>query len=165
MKTQNGAHTAGRTFTHGILVFQGIGFGLIVALLWLDECLDLPHHLFGVPRTPVNWSESLIESVLVFILGAGTLFWTDRVLARIRYLEGFVVICSFCRKVRSEDEWVRIEEYITDHSEVQFTSGFCPECRERYFLQSVDPGQVGDLRTEPSVARTPAEGPHPAKGS
>lgn len=41
-------------FTTRILLFEGVGFILVLSLLWLNESLDLPHKLLGAPTTPVN---------------------------------------------------------------------------------------------------------------
>ena len=42
---------------------------LACALVWLDEILDLPHLSMGAPSTPINWRESLIETVMLAIIG------------------------------------------------------------------------------------------------
>jgi hypothetical protein len=85
--------------TRRVLLFEGIGFCLVLTSLWLNEVLDLPRLLFGAPATPVNWRESLLESALVLALGAGTVSWTRRALARIKYLEGFLRICMHCKRI------------------------------------------------------------------
>jgi len=45
-------------------------FVLLCILAWLNEILDLPHLLLGAPRTPVNWQEAIIETVLIGIVGS-----------------------------------------------------------------------------------------------
>jgi signal transduction histidine kinase len=45
-------------------------FSLSMALCWLDELIDLPHLLLGAPSTPVNWQESLIETVMILFIAA-----------------------------------------------------------------------------------------------
>ena len=44
-------------------------FVLLCVLAWLNEILDLPRLLLGAPQTPVNWRESLIETVLIASVG------------------------------------------------------------------------------------------------
>ena len=44
-------------------------FVLLCILVWLDEILDLPHLLLGAPRTPINWREATIETVLIAGVG------------------------------------------------------------------------------------------------
>jgi hypothetical protein len=121
-----------RTVKRRVLLFESIGFGLILGLLWLNEVFDLPQVLLGAPATALNWRESALESVFVLILAAGTLGWTSAALNRIRYLEGFLRVCMFCRKINVNDEWIPIVDYVTQHSEAVFSHGLCPECERRY---------------------------------
>ena len=53
----------------GLSVIIANMFVLLCILVWLDEILDFPHILLGAPRTPINWQESLIEMLLVAIIG------------------------------------------------------------------------------------------------
>jgi len=54
--------------------------------------------------------------------------------ARVKVLSGLLPICSNCKKIRDDTGyWNRIEAYIHDHSEADFTHGICPACaRELY---------------------------------
>jgi hypothetical protein len=56
-------------------------------------------------------------------------------LMRIKRLEGFLPICSHCKRIRLEgaDErkqqsWIQIESYIRERTDADFTHGLCPEC-------------------------------------
>jgi hypothetical protein len=50
-------------------------------------------------------------------------------LAEVKHLSGLLPICANCKKIRDDHGyWKRIESYITDHSEAQFSHGLCPEC-------------------------------------
>ncbi len=121
--------------TQKILIYEAVGFGLAIALLWVDELLDLPHHLLGAPLTAINWRESMLESGFALALAVATLVWTYRVLTRIQYLEGLLPVCSFCKKIRMGDRWVPFEEYITEHSEAVFSHGICPKCIEEHYSE------------------------------
>lgn len=46
----------------------------------------------------------------------------------IRHLKSFLVLCSNCRKVRSEDQWQELDHYIRTHTSTQFSHSLCPEC-------------------------------------
>jgi DNA-binding response OmpR family regulator len=49
--------------------------------------------------------------------------------ARIKQLDGLLPMCSWCRKVRDDQNyWQAVEQYVASHSEVQFTHGICPTC-------------------------------------
>ena len=118
--------------TDRIITYEIIGFGLVILWIWLDEILDIPHHLFGVKPTPINYMESLTESIATIILCGLVVFFTYKLLRRIKLLEGFLPVCSWCRKIRLNDQWENMEEYISDHSEADFTHTVCPECRKKY---------------------------------
>lgn len=50
-------------------------------------------------------------------------------LDRVSRLEGFLSICMYCRKVRTEDDaWQQIEHYVAAHSDAVFSHGVCPSC-------------------------------------
>jgi len=44
-------------------------FVVLCILVWLDEIMNLPYLLLGVSRTPINWQEALIETVLIATVG------------------------------------------------------------------------------------------------
>ena len=50
-------------------------------------------------------------------------------LAKIRTLRGLIPICAWCKKVRDDaGYWRKVEDYIRDHSEADFSHGICPQC-------------------------------------
>ena len=52
-------------------------------------------------------------------------------LDNVRQLEGFIAICSYCKRIRSDaQQWEQMERYISDHSHAQFSHGICPDCFE-----------------------------------
>ncbi len=57
----------------------------------------------------------------------------------IRTLRGFLPICSYCKKIRDDKGfWKKMEEYISEHSEAEFTHGICHECEKKYFPELFD---------------------------
>jgi hypothetical protein len=53
---------------------------------------------------------------------------------RVRSLEGMLPICSFCKRIRDNgSNWVQMEQYISSHSEAEFSHGLCPDCAQKYF--------------------------------
>ncbi len=52
-------------------------------------------------------------------------------LSRVKQLQGLLPICSYCKKIRSDDDyWEQVDSYITKHSEVAFSHSICPACYE-----------------------------------
>lgn len=50
---------------------------------------------------------------------------------RIKQLEDLLPICSYCKKIRDEQQnWDPVERYISKHTDASFSHGICPECYE-----------------------------------
>ncbi len=53
-------------------------------------------------------------------------------LAALRTLRGLIPICATCKRIRDDDgAWNRLEEYISAHTDAEFSHGICPECLDR----------------------------------
>jgi PAS domain-containing protein len=60
-------------------------------------------------------------------------------IARVNTLGGLLPICANCKKIRDDKGyWNRLEGYIQDHSEAEFTHGICPECIEKLYPGILD---------------------------
>ena len=68
----------------------------------------------------------------------------EEAMSHIRTLQGILPICMHCHRIRNDQEsWERIESYIQEHSEAQFSHGLCPECLEKYYRQTDDEADKG----------------------
>jgi hypothetical protein len=117
-----------------VLSYQLVAFTAMIALIWLDEILDLPHFLLGSIATPVNWRESLFETLIIAPFGLVIIRNTKILFSRMKYLEGFLRICSSCKKICDEQgNWQQIEMYIHERSGARFSHGICPRCAEKLY--------------------------------
>jgi len=58
----------------------------------------------------------------------------QKALSEVKTLQGMIPICAGCKNVRDDQGyWQRIESYVQDHSDAQFSHGLCPECMKAYF--------------------------------
>lgn len=56
-----------------------------------------------------------------------------------RQLEGLLPICSYCKRIRDEnDSWMPIEGYISTRTEAKFSHGACPSCIEKYVTPELE---------------------------
>lgn len=56
----------------------------------------------------------------------------ETALRKVRQLQGLLPICSYCKRIRDDQNyWSQVETYLAEHSEVQFSHGICPNCLER----------------------------------
>jgi sigma-B regulation protein RsbU (phosphoserine phosphatase) len=50
-------------------------------------------------------------------------------LSNVKQLRGLLPICSYCKRIRGDDQyWQQVEGYIAEHSDAQFSHGICPSC-------------------------------------
>jgi len=50
-------------------------------------------------------------------------------LAEVRSLQEILPICSYCRKIRDdEDYWLTVESYLLKHTDSRFSHSICPNC-------------------------------------
>lgn len=123
-----------RLVANRVIAFELTAVFIIVLVIWLDEVLDIPHFLFGAGPTPINWRESIFECIVIAIVGAAICYFTNTLFKRMRYLEGLLLICASCKKVKDEKgNWQSIEKYIRDRSEAYFSHGICSECAKKIY--------------------------------
>lgn len=134
--TGNGAKTK-KNVAGLVVLYEALAYVLVIAIIWMDEVFDLPRFMFNAPGTPINWKESLFESILVLCLAIFTIVSTVRIINRLRYLEGFMHVCSFCKKIEIDGVWIPIEQFIAEHSEAVFSHGLCPDCMKQHYGQFV----------------------------
>ena len=55
-------------------------------------------------------------------------------LLEIKSLKGIIPICSYCKKIRDDKGyWNKLEAYIQEHSEAEFSHSICPECSDKLY--------------------------------
>ena len=63
---------------------------------------------------------------------------------KVKTLSGLLPICASCKKIRDDNGyWTQIENYIRDHSEAEFTHGFCPACVKKLYGDISVKGSIG----------------------
>lgn len=55
----------------------------------------------------------------------------------VQHLEGLLPICASCKKIRDDKgSWNQLEVYISNHADVSFTHGLCPECAKNWLAEA-----------------------------
>jgi hypothetical protein len=128
--------------TKQILIYELIGFSIIILFIWLGEIIDLPHTVFGAPATPVNIIEASYESSMVTALAFLVAVFTRHHLSRLKHLEGFLPVCSFCKKIRIHGSWIPLDEFIQNNTAAEISHSLCDDCmREQYNITPKKPGE------------------------
>lgn len=58
----------------------------------------------------------------------------QRALKEVKVLRGLIPICASCKKIRNDGGfWQQLEEYLSDHSEAEFSHGLCQPCIKKLY--------------------------------
>lgn len=53
----------------------------------------------------------------------------EETLAHVKQLQGILPICSYCKKIRDDQNyWHQVESYISQYSDTRFSHSVCPDC-------------------------------------
>jgi len=75
-------------------------------------------------------------------------------LEEVRTLSGLLPICASCKRIRDDDGyWRQLEEYLSEHSNAEFTHGICPDCIARLYAELLD----GERESQ-DISRSTASG-------
>jgi PAS domain S-box-containing protein len=59
--------------------------------------------------------------------------------SKVKLLKGLLPICSACKKIRDDQGyWKKIETYVAEHTDAEFSHGICPECAKDLYPQYYD---------------------------
>jgi len=121
-----------------------VGFVVIIALSWANELAGLPRLLLGGAQQ-TDWRESVVETLVVVVVAVPVIMFTRRIVSRLHYLEGFLRICAWCKRLNRDDEWIPVEEFFQRGFETMTSHAICSEC-----LTKASAGLVGPHQTHTS---------------
>jgi len=116
--------------TSGILWIEASGFSFLIVMSWLTEALHVPHLLFGEPFAP-DWRRALLRTAVMLGIWTWVHLLTRRLLKQLHHLEEYLRICSWCRKVEHDGEWMPMETYFNSKFATKTSHGMCPECLQK----------------------------------
>ena len=110
-----------------ILWVEAIAFLMIIALSWLTEAIRIPHLIYGESFVP-NWHRAILRTVVIALIWFWVHLATKKLLKRLHYLEEFLRVCGWCRKVSHGTEWIEMERYLKSKFATKTSHGMCPDC-------------------------------------
>ena len=79
-------------------------------------------------------------------------------LAEVKTLQEILPMCSYCRKIRDDENyWQSVEAYIAAHTNATFSHGICPSCYEREVAPQFERRRRVTGVPRPTVAVQPLE--------
>lgn len=114
-----------------VFIYQSIGFLSIIGVCLLDELVGLSSLILGNQPYISNFRQSILKVLLIFgvwLLVAGS---TRRVLQHMRYLEAFMKVCAWCRRIEHKGHWMPLEEFFERGFDTPTSHGICQDCLAR----------------------------------
>jgi hypothetical protein len=91
----------------------------------------LPTLIFSEHPFSFLFRRSTLEMLLVLMVWFLVSRSTRRIVERINYLEKFMRVCAWCRRINYNGEWMRLEEFMRQGFDTPTTHGICQDCLER----------------------------------
>jgi len=111
-----------------VVLYQNLGFLGILILALLDDLIEMR----SVISSDHPWAFLITRPTLEILLTLGVWYLvhtsTRRILEHLHYLEQFLRVCAWCRRIHYKDEWLRLEEFMQKEFDTPTTHGICPEC-------------------------------------
>jgi hypothetical protein len=111
-----------------IIIYQNLGFLGIIGLFYLDDLIKLPTLIFSDHPFIFLHRRTTLEMLMVLVVWFVVTCSTRRILQRIRYLEEFMRVCAWCRRINYHGEWMRLEEFMRQGFDTPTTHGICTDC-------------------------------------
>jgi hypothetical protein len=111
-----------------VILYQNVGFLVVIALGFLDELVRLSSLLFW--NQPFAWEFRRTTLGMLMVLAVWFLVSTStrRILDRVRYLEQFMRVCAWCHHIDFKGSWISFEEFLRMGFDTPTTHGICPKC-------------------------------------
>ena len=135
-----------------VLVYQAIGFALLIGFVWFEDVRGLPQFLFGGGNHVHDWRDSAMATLVILYVAAIILGLTLRLLERLRHLEDMLKICAWCRKIGHHNQWLKMEDYFERGFQIYTTHGMCPDCLKKVQedAQRVKAAELAAARNDPA---------------
>ncbi len=145
-----------------VLLYQAVGFLALVFITWLMEATDLRSLILGEHPYISDYSESAFEMLFVLVVWLLVASSTRRLMGRVRYLEGFMRVCAWCRRIHCKGQWMRLEKFMQERFDTRATHGICPEClrKEEEAFERAEKRQADAEagRSQPAAGELPPSG-------
>lgn len=74
---------------------------------------------------------------------------------QVRQLEQFLPICSYCKKIRDDQNyWTQIESYINERTGTDFSHSVCPDCYARVVVPELEKLKADAAKRDRNGGRT-----------
>jgi len=117
-----------------------MGFLIVVVLTWSEALFNLAHVLLGFEDRALDLNRTVMITVVILLLWIFSAYKVYRVVSRLSYLESFLHVCAWCRKIEHNDQWLSLEAHFKEKTGRAASHGICPECSKKILLPVVGKG-------------------------
>ena len=114
-----------------IILYQNLGFLGMVVFCLIDELLQLPALNFSEHPFAFLFRWPTLELLLTLLVWLLVGISTRRILDHLHYLEKFLRVCAWCRRINYQGEWMRLEEFMQQGFDTPTTHGICQDCLQK----------------------------------
>lgn len=113
------------------LFWHGLGFVTLVIVLWADRLFQIGQHLGVTEENTESYLEVSAKSGVVVLLWMLSAYKVYLVVRRLSYLESFLHVCAWCRRIEVEKKWLTVEQHFAQRTGGKASHGICPECASK----------------------------------
>ena len=135
-----------------IVLYQNIGFLAILGICYLNDLLKLPSLIFSSHPFVSLYRQSTLDILLVLAVWFLVSNSTRRILERIRYLEKFMRVCAWCRRINFKGQWMPLEEFMRQGFDTPTSHGICSECLQKQQASIARARETREKKANESVA-------------
>jgi hypothetical protein len=113
--------------------YSGRKWGLAIAIL-LAIARSVMYLYWATPESGFIIAANLIIRASVLVGIVYMVDYTASLNREVRTLKGILPICSNCKRIRAADgAWRRMEVYISERTDAEFSHGLCEECAAKLY--------------------------------
>lgn len=119
------------------LLWHGLGFVTIVMVLWADKLFQLGQHLGVSEENTESYLEVSAKSGVVVLLWMFSAYKVYLIVSRLSYLESFLHVCAWCRKIEVKNKWLTVEQHFAQQTGGKASHGICPDCASKMAKEEI----------------------------
>ncbi|KQC12014.1 MAG: hypothetical protein APR63_03600 [Desulfuromonas sp. SDB] len=98
------------------------------------ELIGIPLQKQGIVYEVLDVGQDITEQIEIFREREKLISDLKESLKKINTLKGLLPICPVCKKIKDDEGyWHQVENYLNDHSDMEFSHAICPECFRKLY--------------------------------
>ncbi len=138
-----------------VLWVQSAGFLAVIAVCMIDELTGLTALIMGNQPYITDFKSTILKALLILAVWLLVTGSTRRLLERTQYLESFMRVCAWCRRIEHKGQFMSLEEFFQQVFDTPTSHGICQECLEKT-KAAIERSRQGQKQPERQQGEAPA---------